>query len=239
MTNHEVLNTADHAELRVRTEAGTALGDAVMAALVVPQEFRQVQAHYPIVFRRDAETGEFSALALFGFENGENLFLGEDAWDARYIPLSISVRPFLIGRSRDEGGEAQVHIDMDHPRIASHGEGTRVFDEHGKPTPFLEEISGKLGLLHAGYQTSGSFYDALARYELLEPFTFEVPLSSGAKHSLVGFHMINEENLRALDGDALGALHAEGHLMPIFMALASLSNLSALVERKNAEESRG
>ena len=239
MTNHEVLNTADHAELRVRTEAGSALGDAVMAALVVPQEFRQVQAHYPIVFRRDAENGEFSALALFGFENGENLFLGEDAWDARYIPLSISVRPFLIGRSRDEGGEAQVHIDMDHPRIASHGEGTRVFDEHGKPTPFLEEISGKLGLLHAGYQTSGSFYDALARYELLEPFTFEVPLSSGAKHSLVGFHMINEENLRALDGDALGALHAEGHLMPIFMALASLSNLSALVERKNAEESRG
>ena len=114
MTNHEVLNTADHAELRVRTEAGSALGDAVMAALVVPQEFRQVQAHYPIVFRRDAETGEFSALALFGFENGENLFLGEDAWDARYIPLSISVRPFLIGRSRDEGGEAQVHIDMDH-----------------------------------------------------------------------------------------------------------------------------
>ena len=55
MTSHEVLNTSDHAELRVRTEAGSALGDAVMAALVVPQEFRQVQAHYPIVFRRDAD----------------------------------------------------------------------------------------------------------------------------------------------------------------------------------------
>ena len=239
MSNHQVLNTAAHADLRVRTDSGAALGDTVMATLVVPDEFRQVQAHYPIVFRRDNESGKFTALALFGFENGENLFLDGDRWDARYRPLSIAIRPFLVGQAADGGSEAQVHIDMDHPRIASHGEGTRVFDEHGKPTPFLEEISGKLGLLHAGYQTSGSFYDALARYELLEPFTFEMPLSSGAKHSLVGFHMINEENLRALDGDALGALHTEGHLMPIFMALASLSNLSALVERKNAKESRG
>ena len=51
--------------------------------------------------------------------------------------------------------------------------------------------------------------------------------------------MINEEKLQELDGDALGALHAEGHLMPIFMAVASLSNLSELVERKNKRESRG
>ena len=239
MTNHEVLNTADHAELRVRTEAGTALGDAVMATLVVPQEFRQVQAHYPIVFRRDAESDEFSALALFGFENGENLFLGEDAWDARYIPLSISVRPFLIGRSRDEGGEAQVHIDMDHPRIAIGEEGTRVFDEHGQATPLLDDMSEKLGLLHAGYETSKHFFEALARYDLLEPFVFEVPLSNGSKQSLVGFHMINEDKLRSMDGDALGALQADGHLLPIFMAVASLSNLTELVVRKNAKEDRG
>ena len=35
----------------------------------LPIEFRQVQGHFPIVFRRDLETGKVSALALFGFEN--------------------------------------------------------------------------------------------------------------------------------------------------------------------------
>ena len=74
---------------------------------------------------------------------------------------------------------------------------------------------------------------------MLEPFSFEVSLANGAKNTHVGFHMINEDKLQQLDGDALGALHADGHLMPIFMAVASLSNLSELVERKNRREARG
>ncbi|WP_417819001.1 SapC family protein [Tritonibacter scottomollicae] len=239
MSNHQILNTTDHADLRVYTGAGAQFGDTAMAALVVPEEFRQVQAHYPIVFRRDGESSKFTALALFGFENGENLFLEGETWDARYRPLSIAVQPFLVGQAPDGEGEGQVHIDMGHPRISASGEGTRVFDESGRPTPLLEDITRKLGALHVGYQASGDFYDSLARYELLEPFTFEVPLSTGSKHSLVGFHMIDEDRLRALDSEALGALHKDGHLMPIFMALASLSNLTELVVRKDAKESRG
>ncbi len=239
MSNHQILNNADHSDLRVHTEAGAALGDDVMAAIIVPQEFRQVQVHYPIVFRRDNDTGRFSALALFGFESGENLFLLEAGWDARYLPLSISIRPFLVGRASDDDGQAQIHIDMDHPRIAEGGEGTRVFDEQGLLTPFLEDISEKLGLLHEGYETSTQFFEALERYELLEPFVFEVPLTNGSKNSLVGFHMINEDKLRALDADALGSLQSDGHLMPIFMAIASLSNLAELAARKDTKESRG
>lgn len=239
MSDHQILNTVDHADLRVHTATATEFGDATMAALVVPDEFRQVQAHYPIVFRRDAESGKFTALALFGFENGENLFLGVDTWNVRYRPLSIAIQPFLVGRTADGQGESQIHIDMGHPRIATNGEGTRVFDETGRPTPFLEDISGKLGMLDAGHKASDDFYDALARYDLLEPFTFEVALSSTSKHSLVGFHIINEEKLEALDREAIGALHTDGHLMPIFMAIAALGNLSALVDRKKAKESFG
>lgn len=239
MSNHQILNTNDHAELRVHTGADAKFGDAAMAALVVPDEFRQVQVHYPIVFRREAEGGNYAALALFGFENGENLFLENGEWDARYRPLSMVIQPFLIGNAAEQGGEPTVHIDMDHPRISEDGEGTRVFDELGRASPYLEEISTRLGDLHAGYQGSAAFIEALERYDLLEPFSFEVTLADGAKNTLVGFHMINEEKLQELDGDALGALHADGHLMPIFMAVASLSNLSELVERKNRRESRG
>ncbi len=76
-------------------------------------------------------------------------------------------------------------------------------------------------------------------YELLEPFSLEVTLDDGSINSLVGFHIIDEARLRALDAAALGALQAEGHLMPIFMALASLSQLSALVDRKNRKTGRG
>jgi hypothetical protein len=39
--------------------------------------------------------------------------------------------------------------------------------------------------------------------------------------------------LQQLDAATLGELHAEGHLMPVFMALASLGNVAALIDRKS------
>ena len=235
MSQHAVLDPATHRDLRVRMEPGADLGDQVMSCIAVPNEFRQVQADFPILFHKNQETGAFNAVALFGFENGENLFLENGKWNAGYRPLALSIQPFLIGRSRDEDGVAQVHIDMEHVRTDD-AEGVRVFDESGQATPYLEDVAEKLGRLDAGYRASEGFFAALKRWDLLEPFTLEVTLNDGAKRSLVGFHILNEDRIRGLDGAALGELHAAGYLMPIFMALASLSHITDLVARKNARE---
>jgi hypothetical protein len=66
-----------------------------------------------------------------------------------------------------------------------------------------------------------------------------VTLDDGSTNRLVGFHVIDEDRLRALDEASLGDLHASGHLLPIFMAMASLSNLSALIARKNRRMRNG
>lgn len=239
MSNHQILNSANHAGLRVHTGAGMQYGDNVMACLTVPHEFRQVQGHFPIVFRRDMSSGVFSALALFGFENGENLFLDGERWDARYRPLALAIQPFLVGRAATDTEVAQVHIDMASPRISNNGEGTLLFDEYGQPTPYVEAIAERLGNLDKGYRACSAFFAALERYELLEPFTLDVQLNDGSRNSLVGYHTIAEERVAALDGEALGTLHSDGHLLPMFMAMASLSHLGDLVARKNARIARG
>lgn len=234
MNNHQVLTPKEHRDLRIHTDSGSELGDAVMACLTVPLEFRSVQSSFPIVFRRDVQTGEFSVLALFGFENGENLFLKDGRWDARYRPLAMAIQPFLIGQRNTENGGSQVHVDMGHPRISTTGEGVRLFDENGMQTPFLERAAESVGDLDYGYRQTPAFIDALVQHDLLEPFTLEIPLDDGSRNSLVGFHTIDENRLTALDGGTLGTLSAEGHLLPIFMVLASLSRFGDLVARKNA-----
>lgn len=239
MSNHQVLNPADHGRLRVHTETSPAFGDNVMACLTVPDEFRLVQAHYPIVFRRDITTGQFSALALFGFESGENLFLNGNQWDARYRPMAQAIQPFLIGRAVAGGDAAQVHIDMDSQRISTTGEGMRVFDEEGRPTPYLEAMATRLGDLDHGYRQLSDFCSTLERYNLLEPFTLDVQLNDGSRHSLVGYHAIAEEQLAALDAAALVDLQAKGYLLPIYMVLAALPKFSDLVARKNARLTLG
>jgi hypothetical protein len=241
MPEHALLTIEDHRALRVSTERGIGLGDAVMCAIAVPSEFRRVQDEYPILFRLNAERDRFTALAMFGFETGENLFLDDGKWDARYLPLAIDIQPFLIGGSPSESGDKQVHIDLASPRIDGNGagDGVRLFDEDGRPTPYLESITDKLGELDLGYRESEAFFAALDRYKLLEPLTLEIKLDDGSTNRLVGFHGIDEDRLRELDAATLGKLHADDHLMPIFMALASLGRLRELIARKNRRIGHG
>jgi hypothetical protein len=238
LADHAILTVEAHRALRIETGRSADLGDAVMCSIVMPDEFRQVQDDYPILFRLDAERDNFTALAMFGFQNGENLFLDNGRWDAEYLPLAIDIQPFLIGGSPAEDAEKQVHVDMASPRIGK-GEGMRVFDEDGLPTPYLESIAEKLGALDAGFRGAGDFFAALRRHTLLEPLTLEITLDDGSTNRLVGFHVIDEARLRQLDGAVLGELHEAGHLMPIFMALASLGKMRDLIARKNRRISDG
>ena len=239
MANHAILTAEQHRALRVDPAVGAERGDAVMSSLVVPGEFRRVQGDFPILFRLTPERDRYQALAMFGFEPGENLFLDHDRWDARYRPLAMRIQPFLIGRQPDEQGERQVHVDLDSPRIARAGEGIGLFDEFGRPTPYLDAVAEQLGELDAGWRGLDDFFAALDRHQLLEPLTLEITLDNGSINRLVGYHAINEDRLQALDAAALGDLHAAGYLLPVFMAVASLSKVAELIARKNVRGRHG
>jgi hypothetical protein len=232
MARHSLLNNIDHKDLRVDTARSAALGDEVMLSLTFPAEFRSVQAHYPIVFHKGAD-GRFQPVALFGFREGQNLFLDGARWRAAYIPLAIERQPFLVGR--DGAGETAIHIDLDSSRVGT-TTGEALFREHGGSTDFLEHVGSVLQTLHEGVSATPAFVDALLQHDLLESFVLDVELGDGAQHRLAGFHTIHEERLRVLDGEALTALHHAGHLEAIYMAIASLSNLRGLIERMNRRD---
>ena len=226
MTRPVLLNNIDHRDLRVQTARGAAFGDAVMSVLTFPAEFRNVQAHYPIVFQKDVQ-GSFQPVALLGLQAGQNLFLDGDRWDAYYLPLAVERQPFLIGLA---DGEPVIHVDLDHPRVQA-GTGEAVFREHGGTTDYLERVNSVLLALHQGLQSTPAFVAALLEHELLESFVLDVSLDEANQKRLAGYYTIDEERLRALDGDTLGRLAAAGHLEPIYLAVASLSCFRDLIER--------
>lgn len=234
MVNAVLLNNIDHRDLRVDPRRGARFGDdRGMSSVTFPAEFRNVQAHYPIVFR--ATDGGFQPIALFGLREGENLFLegnGPDGehWDATCLPLAVEREPFLIGTSGDGG--LLMHIDLDSPRVGT-TTGEPLFREHGGTTDFLDRMNSVLLALYEGMRGTAAFIDALVRHELLEPFALDVRLDDGSQLRLAGLHTIAEERLRALDGDALAQLSRDGHLEAAYMAVASLSNLRILIERMN------
>jgi hypothetical protein len=239
MANNVLLNSIDHQNLKVITEHSETYGDNLWYALTFPAEFRSIQAYYPIFFNKDPNTGKFYALALFGFQDKENLFLHEKKWDAPYIPLTVARQPFLIGvhKTQEEGVEKSqrmLHIDLDNPRVHKE-QGEALFLPHGGNTPYLDRAADMLEVIHHGLIDSGKFVDALVELQLLESFTLDITLNDGSKNQMLGFYTINEDKLKELSSEVLASLHKQGYLQAIYMAMASQSNVRHLMNKKNAQ----
>ncbi len=232
--NPALLDNVTHRHLRIHTERSAALGDARQSALALPAEFRQLQAHFPIVFQLVEGDAGFQPVALFGLEEGQNLFLTDRGWDAPVVPMALQRDPFMIGRAPDD--TLQLHIDMDSPRIVQPGQGeigTALFMPHGGFSDHLDHVVQLMEHLHAQAQQLPAFIEALTRHQLLEPFVIDIETPSGEQGRLTGLFTVHEERLAALPGAALQALAREGHLLPIYMQIASLAQLPVLLERAN------
>jgi hypothetical protein len=233
MSQYQTLNREKHRGLRVRTGYGAALGDAVMYVMTYPMEFRDVQSCYPILFTKDPNTGGFFAAAVLGLEAGQNLFLQGDRWDATYVPTMVQRQPFLIAT----GGEGDdkppvVSLDLDHPRV-SQDEGELLFGSEGEPSEFLNQKIGLLDKLHRGFQHGSGFIDTLLQHQLLVRIVLDLAYADGGKKTLQGFYCIAEDRLNQLEGGVLESLNQAGYLQPVFMAVASLSRVRDLIERRN------
>ena len=241
MANYQQLNNVDHGSLRVITERGAQYGDQVMFVPTFPAEMRSVQAHYPILLHKQPESGRFMPVALFGFEEGENLFLEGNSWHAAYIPMMVRRQPFLIGFQQRSPGAAQervITIDLDNPRV-SEREGTALFLQQGGNSEYLEAMATMLEAIHQGHAQNAALIDALLELELIEAITLNITLNDQSENQLRGMFALNDERLQKLGGAALGELNRAGFLLPAYMMLASQSQLGRLVEMRNTRSANG
>ncbi|MCI2283535.1 SapC family protein [Colwellia sp. MSW7] len=239
MANHVLLNNIEHKELKINSERSAAMGDNVWFAQTFPMEFRSAQAHYPILFQKDNNTGQFMPVTLFAFENNDNLFLKEGKWDATYIPLAVQRMPFYIGQQNvvNDGVTEQqrvITLDLDSPKVNTE-QGINLFLEYGGNSDYLEHMANVLESLHVGLQQNNDFVELLLTCELLESVTLDIELNDGSKNQLIGFYTINEDKLNSLPQDTLAKFHNSGFLEAIYMVLASQANIHDLVARKNLQ----
>lgn len=238
MTNIVLLDNIAHADLHVIPRFGAAFGDAVNQLLVFPTEFQALQREYPILFSRGPD-GALQAVAITGLDRDENLFLGANGWDARYIPAVQRRGPFVIGfREQQIGGVVEqkpvIRIDLDDPRVRmAGGEGQPVFLPHGGNAPYLEAVAGVLRTIHMGIAASAPMFAAYESLGLIEPVALRVMLSETDQISFEGYFTIGAERLANLDGAALERLNRAGLLAPAFQVIASLDNIAVLIERRS------
>jgi SapC len=225
MSNVVLLDSQSHRKLRVHAQAAAHYGDNQRFVAVVVGEFHALAMHYPILFSKDADTGQFYCGVMLGFDSGENLFLDEHRNSKLYRPLNLQRGPFVTAGS-------DLAIDLDHPRVAPSGD-QELFTETGEPSGYLQSIMGLMRNLRPGLAITRIFIDTLMSLKLIEPMTISARFDDGVKHEFTGLYTINPDSLKQLPDAAVLDLFRRGYLQLIYLMLASLDQVSALAQRKN------
>jgi hypothetical protein len=225
MTRIVPLNKETHKSLRVDGRASAAYGDNQHFTHVIVNEFPHLLVHYPILFSKDRNTGEFYCGAMLGLDAGENLFLEEWRDLQFYRPLGLQRVPFYA-----QGSE--VAIDLDHPRVGV-TDGQLLFTEHGQPSRYLQRIIWAFQDLAPGIEVTRHFIARLLELKLIEPVDMEAEFDDGRIINCDGLYTVNQDTLSRLPDAAVVELFRRGYMRLIHYMIASLKQFPVLARKKN------
>jgi hypothetical protein len=215
----ELLNAKDHGRLRLRFPWDTNLH----FVQIVVSEFAAAAACCPILFTKDATTGDFYAGVMLGFKPGECL-LTSAADRGGFEPLNLQREGFFTAG-------AQIAIDRDHARFGAAGEP--LFDEAQQPSPQLRQMQRVLGQLHEGIERTNAFIHTLLGLRLIEPIDVSMNFDDGERLTLQGLYTVSMDALHSVGDAEAVALFRRGDLQRIYTMHASLSQIAVLANKRN------
>lgn len=228
----EPLNATQHSKMKVRTLLRMPQIAQTHAIPVTVDEFTLVQRHYPIVF---AVGDNPIPIALFGLNEGVNVFLDEDGRPldpSIYIPAYVRRYPFLLARLRPDSDELSLCFDPTANAVGEFEEGQALFDGD-QPSEATKAILQFCEQFEAAGQRTAAFVEELTKADLLmdgevaiQPEGFQQPFVYR------GFRMVDEEKLRNLRGDELRRMNQNGILPLVYAHLFSLTEMRTVFGRQ-------
>lgn len=203
---------------------------------VVMSEFLKLVTQFPILFSKNADTGQFVCVTLMGLDEGENLFWQNAQFNSIYTPLNVARQPFFVGQDEQSGDDYVICIDAESTAVTDTATGEAqqaLFDSKGQPTTYLSSIQSILAQLIQGEQQTRDFIQQLLSYQLLVPLSLDITYENAQTSKVNGLYSIDEEKLQNLGGEQLAQLNQQGFLQPAYTQLASLGQIYALIDRKN------
>lgn len=229
--NVEPINSIAHIKCGIKEINSLSYAKELIHAPITIAEFYESCKDYPIVFAKDASES-WSALALVGFKEKENLFIdAKGVWEKnRYIPAFIRRYPFIFV-SQPNSEELTLAFDVTCKEDNCHNKERTFFDEEAKATPFLQGIMSFLTQFQNDAKATAEFIKQLDEWELLEARMANIVTPSGETFTLNGFFVINEEKLRLLSKKRKEEIYAKNSIPLITAHLISLSNIQRIGNR--------
>ncbi len=200
---------------------------------VLLEEVPHAVPSLPLVFTPQEQAGSFELMALLSLQPDLNLMTTPDGrWLGSYVPASLRRYPFKLVQ---QGKANLVCFDIDSGLLREDpGAGDRrFFDEQGEPSADLARTISFLEKCELSRQNTQRAVDALAKYELIQPWEVKVDKGNGVIQAVQGLYRIDEQALAALNGRALSDLKKRNALMLAYGHLLSqhrVANFAKLYE---------
>lgn len=200
-------------------------------------EFAAAARDYPIVFTTLDGGKSFAPVIVLGLADQSNLFLdAAGQWDpAAYLPAFVRRYPFCISKLYVDGkpnGESVVCV----AKAYVDASGVALFDAEGRPAGRWSDMERLLAEYEADLDRTALMCSALARLDLLVPFTMQVVEDNRPGVRLAGMHRIDEARLKDLKPASHKALIGKDFMGKIYAHLHSLDNFSRLYARQVAAQ---
>lgn len=228
------LSNEQHGDLRVDRDRAVDVASRQHVINIRANEIAQAASGFPMFFTRDPGSGAFAVSIMTSLESGGNLFVASGHWDALFAPSAMQTYPLFLVNADNEKGYA-VGFDEANPAF-SREEGERLFEESGKPSLYLDEMTK---LLQAGAEAdlqTRYFIDVLQQEELIKAIDLLVHYEDGQVQKIQGLHTLDEERLQAMPADRLAEMNKGGYLLPMHAMLMSIFQLNALIRRQSKRD---
>lgn len=229
--NIALLDSNKHKALKVKS---TTRFEHMYNRNVVPlvaAEFMHAALNFPIFFIKEANTAEFKAVGLLGFEQDENLYFSAEKLNTNYFPLNVQRYPFVLAAETQDAENFAVAIDMASD-LVSETDGQRLFTDDGEPSDDLHRVTKFLSELMTKELATKHFIDFLIDHDLLHEASLTLALGDAGQTNLNGVYKVNEERLNEIEPEVLEQLHKRKYLPAIYAHLTSIGQLQRMVALK-------
>lgn len=239
MNSATVLNNIDHKDLKVDIRPGFDKNECVNRCIVYATEIGDLHKEIPLLFYKQPDQETVQLHAILGLDKDENLFLGNDGWNTKFVPALLARGPFSLGYNKanqhnDEPGNPVICIDMMDSRVNAE-QGEDIFLQYGGEAPYLNYVKKALKTIESGAQFDKTLFTLVTTMDLLEPVSIQIKLSNVDTINFSDYYTINQEKLAQLGGEHLAKLNQYGVLSLLFFIMSSMGNFQRLIELKNAK----
>lgn len=222
--NIQALHKEKHGALRVKPLDDYAYLAGIQYLPLLVTEFLQASTDMPILFLKNAETGRFQPVAMFGIRRATNAFVTDGRWQAHYLPAVARQAPFRLIANDEHKDRLYIGIDTDHLTV-NESEGEALFDASGNETSYLERRKQALFEYAEHNQLTQGFVELLVKRELLSQKTLTWG-QDGA--GIRGLYVVDEQRLNALPTDQYLDFRDRGFLAVVYAHLVSLGQVRRL-----------